>query len=593
MQKVRKSLVRLTVGLLLVQGAHAAQNVLKNGSMEAGPGNGLNPQIAGTWIEFGLNVERSTEANLTAGGVASLKAFSDTTNTSAGAYQGTTSDPGQILVTPGQQVQVSWSNFTRGIDKLGGSGQAGFRLEFRGQFNNLISTQEVLPFNSSSPADTWVAGSIGPIAAPANTAKIQVYCRVTWSGSMSGSVYWDDVSVMVNGVEKVINGDFETQGVGGFSPIGIDDWLGFNDQEKSGEQFLHGAFSVKSGSSEQFSGLYQQVGTVADGDRLVLKAKALHASAAPLTAGTTAGIKLEFKSSTPAQPPVENLAFNDTSPTNTWTLVTLTAQPIEVPAGITLARAVMIYAGGPSSLGYVYFDTAELHVNGGGNALLNPSFETGFGGPNGIDNWSEFSSASAFAQRDSSFKFAGTYSCAAGGDAVAGIYQDVPVTAGQTITLSARMYVDSADPLVNASAGIKIEWRGGNRPGDIDIGDPTYNPVVVTSATPTNTWVPIKIDYTMPAGTEAIAQFTNLMAFASGVGEAFFDNCEFVVMNRFDGADSDGDDDQDLTDYAAFQRCYSGNGGGLGWPCTVFDHDEDGDVDLTDYAYFGPRMTGP
>lgn len=589
------SAIALVAGLFAIANGFAAQNLLKNGSMESGPGNGLNPRIAAEWIEFGENVERSDEANHTAGGEAALKAFGDATGSSAGAYQGTTSGVGQIPVNPGQQVEVNWWNYTRAIDKLGGTGVAGFRLEFRGTFNNLISAEEVMLFNSASPADTWVPNSIGPIAAPAGTARIQAYCRLSWSGTISGSVYWDDVSVTVDGVEQILNGDFETQGVGGFSPTGIDHWLGFNDQEKSDERALHGIYSQKSGSSAQFSGLYQQVGTVVAGERLLLKASVLHSATAPLTGSTTAGIKLEFKSSSPAVPPVENLAFDQNSPTDVWTLVEVSTTGLIVPEGITQARIVMIYVGSASSEGFIWFDTASASVNGGPNVLLNASFETGFGGPNGLDDWTEFSSGTSFAQRDSTFKLAGNFAMAAGGDNVAGIYQDIPVTPGDTLDASVQMYM-SSDPelaLVNASAGIKVEWRGGNRPADIDIGDPTYNPVVVKSTTPTETWVPVEIDYTMPPGTEAIAQFTNLIAFASGSGVAYFDNCELVIMNRFDGADSDGDDDQDLADYAAFQRCYSGPGGGLRWNCTVFDNDEDGDVDATDYAYFGPRMTAP
>jgi hypothetical protein len=65
-------------------------------------------------------------------------------------------------------------------------------------------------------------------------------------------------------------------------------------------------------------------------------------------------------------------------------------------------------------------------------------------------------------------------------------------------------------------------------------------------------------------------------------------------MNAFNGADADGDGDEDLRDFAELQRCYNGSGAGdLGWNCTVFDQDEDLDVDDADFEYFQPRLTGP
>jgi hypothetical protein len=77
-------------------------------------------------------------------------------------------------------------------------------------------------------------------------------------------------------------------------------------------------------------------------------------------------------------------------------------------------------------------------------------------------------------------------------------------------------------------------------------------------------------------------------------GKAYFDACEAVVLNRFDGSDVDGDDDQDLRDFGWFQQCFTGAGAGvLPYNGLVFDSDDDDDVDLTDYGYFEPRMLGP
>ena len=116
-------------------------------------------------------------------------------------------------------------------------------------------------------------------------------------------------------------------------------------------------------------------------------------------------------------------------------------------------------------------------------------------------------------------------------------------------------------------------------PEDIDICDQGC----LTAGSPTDQWIELTIDYTIPSGKEALARFTNLMAFAGGgtSGTVYFDACEAVVLNRFDGADADGDDDEDLYDCAEFQRCFSGDGvTPLQWNCMVFDSDDDEDIDL-------------
>ena len=54
-----------------------------------------------------------------------------------------------------------------------------------------------------------------------------------------------------------------------------------------------------------------------------------------------------------------------------------------------------------------------------------------------------------------------------------------------------------------------------------------------------------------------------------------------------------GDGDVDLDDFAEFQACLAGPGGGLGQPeCTCFDFDDSGDVNLADFAAFQTAFTG-
>ena len=57
--------------------------------------------------------------------------------------------------------------------------------------------------------------------------------------------------------------------------------------------------------------------------------------------------------------------------------------------------------------------------------------------------------------------------------------------------------------------------------------------------------------------------------------------------------DCDSDGDVDLDDFAEFEPCLTGPGGGLPEPdCSCFDFDYSGDIDLTDFAAFQQAFAG-
>ena len=66
---------------------------------------------------------------------------------------------------------------------------------------------------------------------------------------------------------------------------------------------------------------------------------------------------------------------------------------------------------------------------------------------------------------------------------------------------------------------------------------------------------------------------------------------DFEVHNP--RGDFDGDGDFDLVDFARFQWCFSGSGGGVSPGCDAADFEPDGDVDLDDYHLFESALTGP
>ena len=78
--------------------------------------------------------------------------------------------------------------------------------------------------------------------------------------------------------------------------------------------------------------------------------------------------------------------------------------------------------------------------------------------------------------------------------------------------------------------------------------------------------------------------------FSWGVNDSLvIDNLRYIALPR--SCDADGD--VDLAEFAVFQTCFSGNGGGVATGCDCSDVDGDGDVDSADYAVFEEFFTGP
>ena len=75
----------------------------------------------------------------------------------------------------------------------------------------------------------------------------------------------------------------------------------------------------------------------------------------------------------------------------------------------------------------------------------------------------------------------------------------------------------------------------------------------------------------------------------SGDDSLVIDNLWFSPVPR----PCDADNDLDLADFATFQACFTGAGGGLTAGCDCTDVDGDGDVDLADAAIFNAFFAGP
>ncbi len=525
-----KTLWKIALGLSLLVGpaASAGENQVKNPSMENGPGSaGPNDRLAAEWTFFGPTVERSAEANFTPGGGWSFKAFgSDTT---VGAYQ-------DVPAAPGQSVTLNAMLYTRGNDRIGGDAAAKLKIEFYDAAEQRIGDGvEVTILDSSSTPDVWTPGSVGPVVAPAGTVAARAVCVWTYSAQSLGSAYWDDCAISIDsGPNALLNGDFEEPGVGtGPNPTGITNWLGFGFQEKSDEQAYVGDYSAKvvvgGDFGSAFSGIYQDFGVFEAGDRIHLTAYVLNPSVGGLEGSAAAAMKLEFYPTDGSEnpPPEEFLGFDENSPLDEWVLVSYTTT---VPADITLARIVLVANDTSADNGPVYMESAfvERSSQPGVNQLQNASFESGTSGPNGLTNWTEFRGIGCQARKNAFEVPAldGLSVLKISGSCVAGIYQEIGVTPGESLTISAFCRSRSDDPFNDpgAQAGVKVEWRSGLVPPWVDIGDAPNNTIFADA--PTDVWLPIEIDYTMPPGTAAEARVTLISAQGSAVESAvYFDLC--------------------------------------------------------------------
>jgi hypothetical protein len=106
----------------------------------------------------------------------------------------------------------------------------------------------------------------------------------------------------------------------------------------------------------------------------------------------------------------------------------------------------------------------------------------------------------------------------------------------------------------------------------------------------------LTVDYrTLTGGSDGAPQPMNDRQ-QLGLSVEFTDGTEHAYLAElFATADADLDGDTDLSDFGAFQICFSGSGGeAVTNECaTAFDFDFDGDVDLSDFAEFQLDYTGP
>jgi len=264
------------------------------------------------------------------------------------------------------------------FDKLGGQRAGRAVLEFLDMFGRTISLYQTYPLTAASPGSTWIPATLGPYAAPRAPTKHAWRAGCKWTpGDISGAAYWDDVIVLVNATDLVLNGDFETAGHStGQSSIGIDDWIGFNDQEKSGDVAKDGPGQPEARTREAYSGLFQDIDDAAGRRSSVLQAYVWNPQTDPLvenSRGRPQARVLGWRRECPA-PRGESGVRRD----GDGRAVDVGGPQHHRARGRVARESRLHYVGDAQTTGDVHFDWAyaERGTSPGVNQLTNASFET-------------------------------------------------------------------------------------------------------------------------------------------------------------------------------------------------------------------------
>ena len=95
---------------------------------------------------------------------------------------------------------------------------------------------------------------------------------------------------------------------------------------------------------------------------------------------------------------------------------------------------------------------------------------------------------------------------------------------------------------------------------------------------------------------QKIGDYYHMVSDDTGANLAYaatYNDEQDVYFLRIGFPDIDTDRDIDLRDFAGFQNCFSGEGGGVSEGCGLFDVDRDSDVDWTDYMGLSNVLVGP
>ncbi len=525
----RKHLAQFLLAAVLASGlghaqAQTATNVLTNPGFEAGGTGGAGTPIPGWTGYYNYAIEstnalvyQSTSNVLVHGGIQTMKVW--------GGFQGGDTYCGAYQDVPAASDSV-WSGdiwvLSHVDDRLSGQNQVWLEVSFRNSAspNTPLQTYTSLPFTNNSPANTWVnlvvtdgAGSTN-LTAPFGTsfARFQLVFKQIGGTYDGGSIYVDDAKLI-----KTSGADPEIT----VHPVA---------QTKVYSQSV--TFSVTANGKSSLSYQWQR-----DGVNLVEGGRISGSQTAILTITGLTGNDMGFYS--------VNVTDNAGKLSSDAAYLTvqdpgILTEPVAVTKLTGETASLTVTAASSSALSYQWFKNlipvadggrvsgaktatltiANLDIADGGNysvdvtslggtissataklsvktpadmanRVQNPSFEeglapwTGFGG-NALENTGMlvYNSPSTYAPAHSGTNVFKTY----GSGAWNGVFQDVPVKAGEIFTASAWARTEAED-MIGAPNECWLELQFLNAGGNM-IG--LYKSPSVTATTPASTWVALE-----------------------------------------------------------------------------------------------------
>ncbi len=160
--------------------------------------------------------------------------------------------------------------------------------------------------------------------------------------------------------------------------------------------------------------------------------------------------------------------------------------------------------------------------------LKNGSAEIALPDPRLANGWTFFGGTTVERSTEQNFTSGGSASLKIfGGATTVGAFQDVPVTPGANVTISARLYTRSNDYIGgDASANIKLEFLDG---ADQPVGTPTEIPVLTPGST-ADVWTLGTIGPQAAPTGAAKARMTCVWVYTnSSSGAAYWDNCSLTI----------------------------------------------------------------
>ncbi|MCE9559858.1 MAG: hypothetical protein K8R88_13025 [Armatimonadetes bacterium] len=467
------ALATFVATLVLVSSASAQ---ISNGGFELG----TSPD-ADNWTVLSNNAVRETNPGAARTGSAAMHMYGQ-----FGAGQTDAVMSQDFAITPGKSATLTGYGQHLSSDAIGGTNLALIQVAYVDAANNIISASDSALITAATAQDSYqlLTASLG--AAPANVAHGRVYLLFIQFGTAPGSVYFDDLSVVVADPPPpglLANKSFELGS--GTSPAS---WTKFANayRESVGVPARTGTASLKMfgnfNGSDNYSGAYQYF-ACAPGQTVSISGYGQNWVNDAMQSGNRCIIKLVFQDAANNELASQESAqeITSASPLNTW--VPMTASMV-APAGTDHAAfyVMFIQPAGNFNGGAAWVDDCDATVSGGGTSVSGTVNLLDFSADAGqVVTFGLYSGATLVETKTATLGTGGTFSF------------NTTQTGTYTIKAWARHWIKKSVTNVNTSVnvtGLSFNLPNADVNGDnvIDLSDYTYIVVNFNKTSSSSDW---------------------------------------------------------------------------------------------------------